>query len=257
MKRYAARARAQLTYANVIATSALFIALGGGAWALAKDSVGSREIENGSVRSQELKDDDVRAGDIEANAVESSDVSADTLTGADVNESGLIAGGALTGTLGDAGIADGTVDADAISALPVAVSRSQGSLGLPSQFTVASGASVDIPWQISSEAGGLAPIPPCETDVIVPVGGFYLTTVTVTWDTAGGGANVTLEIERGSSVIAAETIPFSGGDQDHTVAMATSVAAGAALRARVSHDGGAAATIRGGEMVVHYLGAGS
>ena len=257
MKRYAARARAQLTYANVIATSALFIALGGGAWALAKDSVGSREIENGSVRSQELKDDDVRGADIEANAVEGSDVIADSLTGADVNESGLTAGGALTGSLGNAGIADGAVDADAIGALPVArLEIPRDASNCASQLTVASGAVVDIPWAISSEAGGLAPIPPCATDVIVPVGGFYLTTVTVTWDTSGGAANVTLEIERGSSVIAAETIPFSGGDQDHTVAMATSVAAGAPLRARLSHDGGAGATIRDGEMVVHYLGAG-
>ena len=146
MKRYAARARAQLTYANVIATTALFIALGGGAWALAKDSVGSREIENGSVRSQELKDDDVRGADIEANAVDGSDVIADSLTGADVNESGLTAGGALTGSLGNAGIADGAVDADAIAALPVArLEIPRDASNCASQLAVASGAVVGRP----------------------------------------------------------------------------------------------------------------
>ena len=83
-------ATTRLSYANVVATVALFIALGGGAWALAKDSVGSREIENGSVRSQELKDGDVRGADIEANAVQGSDVADDSLTGTDVQESSLM-----------------------------------------------------------------------------------------------------------------------------------------------------------------------
>jgi hypothetical protein len=69
----------RLTYANVVATTALFIALGGGAWALARESVGAREIVNGSVRSAELTDDDVRGAD----------VADDSLGGADVREDSL------------------------------------------------------------------------------------------------------------------------------------------------------------------------
>ena len=90
MKQWVAWATTKLSYANVVATVALFIALGGSAWALAKDSVGSREIANGSVRSQELKDDDVRGADIEAGAVQGSDVADDSLTGTDVQESSLL-----------------------------------------------------------------------------------------------------------------------------------------------------------------------
>ena len=90
MKQWVVWATTRLSYANVVATVALFIALGGGAWALAKDSVGSREIANGSVRSQELKDDDVRGADIEADAVQGSDVADDSLTGTDVQESSLM-----------------------------------------------------------------------------------------------------------------------------------------------------------------------
>ena len=90
MKQWVVWATTTLSYANVVATVALFIALGGGAWALAKDSVGSREIANGSVRSQELNDDDVRGADIQADAVHGSDVADDSLTGTDVQESSLM-----------------------------------------------------------------------------------------------------------------------------------------------------------------------
>ena len=39
--------RARLTYSNVIATVALFVALGGGAYALSKGEVKSRNIAKG------------------------------------------------------------------------------------------------------------------------------------------------------------------------------------------------------------------
>jgi len=46
------RLRPKLTYANVIATLALVIAIGGGAYAVgvAKNSVRSKQIKDGSVR---------------------------------------------------------------------------------------------------------------------------------------------------------------------------------------------------------------
>src|SRR3954467_13301635 len=51
--------RPGLTYGNVIATLALFLALGGGAYAalkLPKDSVGARQIKKNAVRSSKVKD---------------------------------------------------------------------------------------------------------------------------------------------------------------------------------------------------------
>lgn len=53
------RLRPRLTYANVIATLALFLALGGGAYAatqLPKNSVGSKQIKPGSIRLADLAD---------------------------------------------------------------------------------------------------------------------------------------------------------------------------------------------------------
>jgi hypothetical protein len=62
----------KLTYANVMATIAVFIALGGSAYAVAiapKNSVVSRSIENDQVKSADIKDN--------------------SLTGTDINESTL------------------------------------------------------------------------------------------------------------------------------------------------------------------------
>jgi hypothetical protein len=63
------RVRGRLTYANVTATIALFIALGmGSAWAagqLSKNSVKSKQIKSGAVRTKELDDDAVTSAKVE------------------------------------------------------------------------------------------------------------------------------------------------------------------------------------------------
>jgi hypothetical protein len=67
--------RSHVTYANVIATLALFLALGGGAYAafrLPKNSVKSTNIVNGQVKTQDLAQHSVTARKLAANAVTSS-----------------------------------------------------------------------------------------------------------------------------------------------------------------------------------------
>ena len=48
------RFRKRLSYANVIATLALFIALGGSAWAISANSVGSHQIKPGGVKNSDI-----------------------------------------------------------------------------------------------------------------------------------------------------------------------------------------------------------
>lgn len=70
--------RRHLSYANVVATLALFVALGGGAYAVSK--VGSREIRNGSIRSTDLKNHKAVANrDVRPNAIKGSAVAEGTL----------------------------------------------------------------------------------------------------------------------------------------------------------------------------------
>jgi len=101
--------RERLTYANAMATIAVFIALGGGAYALSRgevkskhiagNAVKSKHIRNGHVRNPDLRGGAVTAGKLADGAVNSAkvadgsltgaDVADDSLTGADVDESSL------------------------------------------------------------------------------------------------------------------------------------------------------------------------
>jgi hypothetical protein len=62
---------ARLNYSNVMATIAVFLAMGGGAYALTlpKDSVGSRELKKNSVGSAEVKDGSLGVNDLDGEVV--------------------------------------------------------------------------------------------------------------------------------------------------------------------------------------------
>src|SRR5213075_3239025 len=72
------RLRSHVTYANVMSTLAVFLAVGGGA-AYAANTIFSSDIVDGEVKS----------ADIGNNQVRSADARDDSLTGADVNEGTL------------------------------------------------------------------------------------------------------------------------------------------------------------------------
>ncbi len=84
--------RARLSYSNVMATVAVFLAIGGGAYAasqLPKNSVTSKQIVNKSVKGKDLAAKAVKAAKIKSDAVNGSKVKDDSLTGADIDESTL------------------------------------------------------------------------------------------------------------------------------------------------------------------------
>ena len=54
-------ARERLTFANVMSVTAVFIALGGSAWALTRNSVGPRQIKPDAVRSSDIKENAVKS----------------------------------------------------------------------------------------------------------------------------------------------------------------------------------------------------
>jgi hypothetical protein len=122
MTQLLARVRARLTYANVVATLALFIALGGTSYAAAtlkKNSVGSRQIRTNAVGASEIR----------TSAVTDKEIRDDTISLRDI---ALSARNSLRGTPGPAGPpgpagAPGVADRAAVN-----------SLGVPHQGTAAS-----------------------------------------------------------------------------------------------------------------------
>lgn len=65
------RVSEHLNYANVMATLAVFIALGGGAWAVAigRNDVGSREIAKNAVGTSELKNNRTKGKDVDESSL--------------------------------------------------------------------------------------------------------------------------------------------------------------------------------------------
>jgi hypothetical protein len=104
----------RLSSAHVIAFAALFVALGGSAYALAEGSVGSRELEDDGVRSIDLRNDDVRGTDIEQDAVHGSDVANNELGGVDVANNGLSGDDIDESSLGQVPDADRVDGIDAV-----------------------------------------------------------------------------------------------------------------------------------------------
>lgn len=112
--------RARLTFANVLACLALFVALGGTGYAatqLPKGSVGAKQLKNGAVTRAKLKPGSVTASKIGAGAVGASQI------GAGAVGTAALANGAVTGaklnlaTLGTVPTATHATTADAAATL--------------------------------------------------------------------------------------------------------------------------------------------
>jgi hypothetical protein len=76
--RYMSRLRSHVSYANVMATIAVFVALGGTSYAvtqLPRNSVGSKQIRTGSVGASEIHTNAVRSKDIKNRNVALRDIS--------------------------------------------------------------------------------------------------------------------------------------------------------------------------------------
>ena len=82
-----AKLRDRLTYANVVATLALFLALGGVSYGAI--SIRSRSIVNNTVRTQDLRNNDIRSKDIHNRTIVGRDVLTNTITGLQVREGSL------------------------------------------------------------------------------------------------------------------------------------------------------------------------
>ncbi len=82
----------RLTYANVVATVALFVALGGVSWAalkIPKDSVGSKQIKNESVKANDLQQGSVGPGELQGNAVGFDNLAPDSVDSAKVKDGSI------------------------------------------------------------------------------------------------------------------------------------------------------------------------
>ena len=100
--------RRRLTFANVTSLIALFVALGGGAYAVSldKNSVKSKHIKDGQVKPGDIKDGGVRAADIGEGEVGSVAITDGSISASDIG----------TGEVGSAQIANGSIGSSDVGA---------------------------------------------------------------------------------------------------------------------------------------------
>jgi hypothetical protein len=95
------KVRSRLSFANVIAVIALFVALGGssyaalrvGSRAIVNNSIRSQDIRNGQVTSRDIKNKDVRSTDIADDGVGSDDIANNDVRSNDINSEVALAKG--------------------------------------------------------------------------------------------------------------------------------------------------------------------
>ena len=97
----------KLTYANVTSTLALFIALGGTSYAVARNSIGTPQLKNGAVSAAKVKRDAITTAKIRDGTIQTRDLSPGALAGGPRGPRGPVgpavpagsgAGGALPGS---------------------------------------------------------------------------------------------------------------------------------------------------------------
>ena len=64
-----ANARPRLTYANVVASLALFVALGGTSYGVATGTIDSREVKNNSLSSKDIRNRTILGKDVKTDAL--------------------------------------------------------------------------------------------------------------------------------------------------------------------------------------------
>ncbi len=250
----------RITYANVMSTIAVFLALGGGTAAVAlsgKNSVKKDDIAKGSVRSD----------DIAANAVLSGEVAADTLGAADLATGSVGAGELLDGSVGSGEIAAGSVGTTKHAAVPTARLGNGSTQSIAaSTFTLLSFNQENIPPTFFDPFNMLDPAVP--TEVEVPESGIYLVTFQVVWaadDTATPGgpadqgyrmAQITTPAGNARSVM--PSVIQSNTETTHQrVSDIFQLQAGQVLDAGVDQDNADSSAINaGGQLTIIWLGPG-
>jgi hypothetical protein len=107
----------RLTFANVVSVLALFIALGGGAYAasrIPKNSVGTRQLKNNSVNSAKVADQSLTGSDIQSSSLGTVPEAKHAATAGSALPNGA-AGGDLTGSYPSPSVAAGSIDSTKVS----------------------------------------------------------------------------------------------------------------------------------------------
>jgi hypothetical protein len=154
--------RKHLTYANVMSTIAVFVVMGGSAYALAKHSVGTKQLKNKAVTTKKIKNGAVTGSKIAAGSIggaainpTSFNVTVTSTTAAPITP-GNVGGGTATCPAGKKAIAGGGLSDSANNGAYIEDSRPvNGATGAPTAAGTFTGWRVI--WQNQTGANNKTP----------------------------------------------------------------------------------------------------
>ncbi len=96
--------------ALIVASLALFVALGGVAYGVAENSIGTRAIKDGGVHSRDVRNDSLLGSDIKNGTVRAADIHRGAVGSSEIFDGSLRGADLAVGTIGDREIADAELD---------------------------------------------------------------------------------------------------------------------------------------------------
>ncbi len=216
--------RHKLNYANVMATLAVFVALGGGAYAasqLPNSSVGTKQIKKQAVKRKSIAKNAINSSRIADGGVKTSDLAARA-----VDASRITAGAVGTEQLSNA--------------IPAARLTNSTTQVIPSDS--------NRPLALDTEIYDVADMHTDSADnsrLTAPVDGIYAVTAQVRW-APGTGVRVARLIKNGSELVAEELTPSAagfGGPLDQSPATQAVLKAGDFVQVVVRQNSGSDTTV--------------
>jgi hypothetical protein len=156
----------KFTYANVMATIAVFIALGGSAYAatqLKKNSVGTKQLKNGAVTEVKIKSAAITGGKIQDGAVSPGKLSGNAVTTSNITDRAI-----TSSKLADGAVTDSKLGIGAIGAGKLAPHSVTGAEVAPNSLSTSDLAGADSLSAIHGDAGAVAAHSCTTANLVIP-----------------------------------------------------------------------------------------